>query len=155
MCESIFLSYSAWQHYKNAEKNLACVPSLWKEEKNFGPPFIGLHRNLTSSKNELFQQNLFRQICAVSRIWLNITIFSSIFWIVWKSPKIWHTSGAGSYSKESSSGCLLSKDATLRALLVLYENIDITTDCYFLRWPICEKSYKKTAIFITCLHRWE
>ena len=144
---------------------LFCVTTLqkcWKESclctflvkrrKNFGPPFIGLHRNLTSSKNELFQQNLFRQICAVSRIWLNITIFSSIFWIVWKFGT---QVGRVLTQKESSSGFLLSKDATLRALLVLYENIDITTDCYFLRWPICEKSYKKTAIFITCLHRWE
>lgn len=147
---------------------LFCVTTLqkcWKESclctflvkrrKNFGPPFIGLHRKLTSSKNELFQQNLFRQICAVSRILIkHYNIFINILNCLKITQNLAHKWG-GFLLKGVEYSFLLSKDATLRALLVLYENIDITTDCYFLRWPICEKSYKKTAIFITCLHRWE
>ena len=75
-------------------------------------------------------------ISATSKISLrqnDKTIVIAAYSCLTNHPKFGTQVGRVLTQKESSSGFLLSKDATLRALLVLYENIDITTDCYFLR----------------------
>ena len=114
-------------------------------------------------KRNLLAAIFFNKFALRLAFWLNITIcLSSVCWIVWKSPNIWHKWGRF-YSKESCSG-FSAKYRIDRMLVVvcvvwkyrqkqwlLYSQLCSPADCSpFLRNLIF------TGIFINFpKHRWD